>query len=263
MANAVLLDLTPTESFSKAGFRFGDRGTHTSRTMMLAELADLLEAVPGNAGRGAYVHAVVEANVLGKPTAASRRLASQRVGELYGLDPQLPLFRLLRRLWMIDEEGRPLLALLCALARDPLLRSTAPAVLQLPVGAELVRGSFLDTIREAVGSRLNDAVLDKVARNAASTWSQSGHLEGRVRKIRRQVSPTVGSLALALWMGALEGRTGESLLDCRWTRVLDRTGRELVPVALQAKQLGLIHARVGGGVFEIDASRLDAVAVRT
>lgn len=49
-------------------------------------------------------------------------------------------------------------------------------------------------------------------------------------------------------------------LTSRWAGVLDGTGRELLPVVLQAKQLGLIHARAGGGVTEIDASRLDAPA---
>lgn len=245
---------------AEAGLRFGDKGTHTSRTLMLTELKDLLAAVPPDAAPAAYGTAVVEDNILGKPTTATRRLTIQRLGELYGLDLRLPLFRVLRRLWAIDERGRPLLALLCALARDPLLRSTAPAVLDLPTGAELVRGNFLTAIREAVGSRLNDAVLDKVARNAASSWSQSGHLEGRMRKIRRRVAPTPASLAFALWMGTLEGGAGVALLESRWTRVLDSTGRELVPLALAAKQLGLIHARAGGGVVEIDASRLDGAA---
>jgi hypothetical protein len=247
-------------SLTKAGLRFGDKGTHTSRTMMLAEVTDLLATVPADATPDAYEAAVVDENVLGKPTVATRRLTIQRLRELYGLDLRLPLFRVLRRLWAIDEKGRPLLALLCALARDPLLRSTAAPVVGLPAGAELVRGSFLAAIREVVGDRLNDAVLDKVARNAASSWSQSGHLEGRVRKIRRRVEPTPAPLALALWIGMLEGQAGEALLESRWTRVLDRTGRELVPLALTAKQLGLIQARVGGGVVEIDASRLDGAA---
>jgi hypothetical protein len=242
----------------KAGLRFGDRGTHTSRTMMLAELTELLEATPAEADRSAYAQAIIEDNVLGKQTAATRRLTNQRLGELYALDPTVPIFRVLRRMWTVDEPGRPLIALLCALARDPLLRATAPAVLPLPVGSELIRATLLDTIREAVGHRLNDAILDKVARNAASSWSQAGHLEGRVRKIRQRVSPTPGSLAAALWLGSVEGLAGEQLLNCQWTRVLDRTGAQLVPTALQAKQLGLIHARIGGGVVEIDAKYLDA-----
>jgi hypothetical protein len=249
--------LAPRDALRAAGFRFGDKGTHTSRTIMLAELTDLLAAVAQGADRDAYARAIVDENVLGKSTIATRRLTYQRAHELYGLDPRIPLFRVLRRLWAVDEAGRPLVAMLCALARDPLLRATAPTVLALPVGAELVRALFLGAIRETVGLRLNDAVLDKVARNAASSWSQSGHLEGRVRKVRRRVVPTLGSAALAIWLGALEGLAGRPLLESSWARVLDRTGDELLAVALQAKQRGLIHVRAGGGVVEIDASRLD------
>lgn len=248
----------PADLAVKAGFRLGDKGTHTSRTIMLADLTELLGAVPVGSDRKAYEAAAVGDNALGKSTAATRRLTIQRLTELYGLDPRIPLFRVLRRLWAVEEAARPLLALLCALARDPLLRLTTPAVLALPVGAELVRGPFLTALRDAVGARLNDAVLDKVARNAASSWSQSGHLAGRMRKIRQRVEPTPAALALALWMASLDGLAGEALLESRWARVLDRTGRELVPVALRAKQLGLIHARAGGGVVELDASPLDA-----
>jgi hypothetical protein len=142
-----------------------------------------------------------------------------------------------------------------------LLRCTATPVIELPVGAELIRSSFLDAIRETVGSRLNESTLDKVARNAASSWSQAGHLEGRVRKIRQRVRPTAGPLAAALWMGSLEGLAGEQLLSCRWTQVLDRSGQALVPLALEAKQLGLIQARIGGGVVEVDSRGVDAAAM--
>ena len=123
-----------------------------------------------------------------------------------------------------------------------------------------MRQSILGAIRESTGSRLNDAVLDKVARNAGSSWTQSGHLQGRVRKIRQRVRPTVGPAALAIWLGSIDGLAGEQLLDCRWTKVLDRTGGETVELTLQAKRLGLIQARIGGGVVEIDTSRLEATA---
>lgn len=248
---------------AKAGLRFGDKSVHTSRTIMLADLGELLAGVPPEAVREDYVAAVVDENALGKATIATRRWAAQRLGELYALDPRVPVFRVLRRLWSVDVPGRPLLAMLCALARDPLLRSTSSAVLALPVGAELVRARFLDEIRRVVGVRLNESVLDKVARNAASSWAQSGHLHGRMRKIRTSVAPTPGSVAMALWLGSLEGFGGPALLDCLWTRVLDRAGQDLLPVAFEAKRLGLIHARAGGGVVEIDASRLDPAAART
>ena len=254
-------DLEPNDELFIAGFRFGDRGTHTSRTIMLSELSGLLAAAPINAARTEYASAIIEDNILGKQTMATRRLTNQRLGELYGLDRRLPLFRTLRRLWTIDEHGRPIMAQLCALARDPLLRSTVKAVLDLPVGAELVRASFLNGIREAVGSRLNDSILDKVARNAGSSWSQSGHLCGRVRKIRQRATPTPGAVALALWMGGREGLAGQQLLGGRWTRILDRSPESLVKFVLRAKQLGLVHARIGGGVVEIDTSRINSIAL--
>lgn len=225
---------------------------------MLAELEELLAAVPADAGREEYAFAVVEQNVLGKQTASNRRLTNQRLGELYGLDLAVPMFRVLRRLWDVDEPGRPLLALLCALGRDPLLRVTAPPVLTLAPGSELARTPMVDAIRDVAGDRLNDSILDKVARNAASSWTQSGHLRGRVRKIRMRVDPTPGAVAFALWLGSLQSLAGDELLHTIWVTVLDRSPDAALDLTLRAKQLGLVHARSGGGVVEIDPSGLDA-----
>ena len=254
--------LSRTPAMERAGFRFGPRGTQASRTIMLRELSEILAALPADATRDDYATAIVEENALGKRTYATRLSSRQRLNEMYGLDPRLALFRVLRHLWNIDRDGRPLLALLCVLARDPLLRVTAHAVLALEPGEELVRSRFASVIRAAVGSRLNAAVLDKVARNAASSWAQAGHLEGRMRKIRRRVEPAPAATAMALWLGQLEGRAGLSLLDSDWAAVLDAPGRALLPHVLDAKRLGLIRARVAGSVVEIDTRRLDPGARR-
>jgi len=227
---------------------------------MLRELCELLAAVPKSATREDYASAIIEDNVLGKQTASTRRLTNQRLGELYGLDPQIPIFRVLRSLWEIDETGRPLLALLCALGRDPLLRATAPTILSLRDGEELVRSTFVEAIKQSAGNRLNESIMDKVARNAGSSWTQSGHLEGRVRKIRKQVEPTPGAVAFALWLGSLHSLSGEELLSTPWTCVFDRTPEMLLDTVLRAKQLRLIHARIGGGVVEIDPIAVDPYA---
>ena len=241
-----------------AGFRFGDKGTHTSRTMMLAELNELFAQVRQTARREEYAAAVIEDNVLGKQTAATRKLTNQRLGELYGLAPHIPIFRVLRKIWDLDEPGRPLTILLCALARDPLLRATAQPVLALPLGAELTRTSMTSAIRASTGNRFNESILDKVARNAASSWSQSGHLKGRVRKIRLEVRPTPGPVAFSIWIGCLYGLAGENLLRTPWARILDQSPVALLDLALRAKQLGLLNVRAGGGVIEIDATPLNA-----
>ena len=84
---------TPNPAARAAGFRFGDKGTQTSRTMMLAELTELLEALPTTANREDYASAIIADNILGKQTTATRRLTNQRLGELYGLSLTVPLFR--------------------------------------------------------------------------------------------------------------------------------------------------------------------------
>ena len=226
---------------------------------MLVELTELLAAVPAIANREEYTEAIIEDNILGKQTTSTRRLTNQRLGELYGLSRAVPLFRILRRLWDIDEPGRPLIALLCAVARDPLLRTTSKAVLPMPIGSELLRSAVTSAIRESVGTRLNESILDKVARNAGSSWSQSGHLEGRVRKIRREVRPTPGSVAFAVWFGSLHGLAGEDLLRTPWARMLDQSPVELLDLTLRAKQLGLLKASSGGGVVEIDVTPLESI----
>lgn len=258
----IFTTLPRNPAMERAGFRFGPRGTHGSRTIMLRELTELFAALSPDAARADYTAAIVEENSLGKRTYATRLSSRQRLSELYGLDPRLALFRVLRHLWRIDPSGRPLLALLCALARDPLLRSTAQPVLALAPGEELIRSRFAAVIRRSVGSRLNDAVLDKVARNAASSWAQAGHLEGRVRKIRQGVRPTPAAATMALWLGEMEGRAGLPLLDSDWAAVLDARGSALLPFVLDAKRLGLIQARVAGRVVEISTRRVDPGARR-
>jgi len=260
----IATDITfwPTRGFfvpgatERFGARFGDKGTHTSRTLMLAELSDVLDATSPDATRRHYAAAVIEANCLGKPTASSRVLTNQRLGELYALDPSVPLFRALRRLWPTDPKGRPLLALLVALARDPLLAASASAVLSLPEGAELLRDPVRSALRKVTAERLNDATLDKVARNVASSWSQAGHLAGRTFKRRRLVEATAASAAFALFIAHAAGFRGNEMLASGWVTALDTTPSEAQGLALEAKRLGLIDLRAAGDVFEVAFERL-------
>ncbi len=235
----------------KMGFKVGALGTHSSRTIMLDEISRLLAAVPAEAGRSDYLSAIVENNALGKLTAATRKITAQRLTELYALEPSVPLFRVFRRFWQDDALGRPLLALLCSLARDPLLRATADPVLTMTAGEELSRQRVTDAIRVASGVRLNDATLDKVVRNVSSSWTQSGHLRGRTRKFRQLVHPTPLATAYALMLGYLEGLRGGRLFETNWTRVLDSSPGELRNLAAEAKRLNGLDLRAAGDVIEI------------
>ena len=239
-----------------AGFRWGQKGTHTSRTIMLDELRSVLDNCLPDATRDEYLSAILEDNCLGKRTAATRRLSGQRLSELYALDPDVPLFRVMRRCWYADREGQAALALLLALARDPLLRVSAAPVLRMRPGEELARQQMTDALSRAVGSRLSESTLDKVVRNAASSWTQSGHLKGRGRKVRQHVVPTPAVTAYALLVGHLAGTRGTALFETLWARVLDAPAGELQHLAMDARRLGFLDMSQSGGVINVAFSRL-------
>jgi hypothetical protein len=134
MSEAFFVFFPPTVDRSSAvetKIGFGNWCTHGSRTMMFDELAAILVDLPASAEPTAFSEAVIDSNRLAKQTAATRRATLRHLRELYALDTLVPLYRVFRRLWDIDLKGRQLLALLLALARDPLLTATAPVVVSL------------------------------------------------------------------------------------------------------------------------------------
>src|SRR5271163_953113 len=112
------------------GFRNDPLGTHTSRTMMLREATALFAATDAQTSYEAMRQLVIEDNIALKDTLSTRKETFRRLSELYGLRSDILLYRALRDLWDANPVEQPLLAILCALARDPLLRVTAPFVLE-------------------------------------------------------------------------------------------------------------------------------------
>jgi hypothetical protein len=241
----------------KVGFRIGAKGAHTSRTMMLAELRATFDAVPSGADRSAYVSAIIDENCTHKATAATRKLTNQRLSEFYALDPKVPMFRVLRKVWDVRPEGRPLLAMLTALARDPRFLMTAPYVIALHDGAGFQREPMTAAVRSIGGDRLNASILDKVVRNAASSWVQSGHLTGRTFKKRRHVRPTPAVATYAAYLAFHAGLRGADIFRSGWFQVIDASPAKARSLLLEAKQHGLIDLRIAGDVVTLGLDRLD------
>lgn len=246
-----LFDSASSKTGKHFGFRYGQKGTQTSRTIMLEELQLLFACAPGSVAREAYVQTVIDDNCLGKRTAATKKLSLQRMSELYGLDPEIPLFRILRDLWGANPASQPLLALLLALARDPLLRMTAAPVIGTPFGKEFARQAMTDALETGTGGRFNETILDKIVRNASSSWTQSGHLQGRARKFRQQVKATPASCAYALLLGFVQGLRGPALYECPWAKILDLAPADVRELADDAKRLGLVDIKESGTILDI------------
>lgn len=150
---------------TRFGYRFGRNGAHSARTMMCDEIAALLDRLPERASRADYARAVIDHNVLGKPTQKSRELTLRHLIVLYGLAPELPLFRVFRRLWGRDETARPVLALTLALTRDPLLRASQDFILNKPLGAQVRRVELEELLIARHPDRFSPASMKSIAQN--------------------------------------------------------------------------------------------------
>lgn len=160
---------------------------HTSRTMMLQELRLLLDRVDADAPASSYVAAIMDDNVLGKPTRSTRQRTATHLIELYALDPRCTIFRLLRHFWAIDADSQPMLAFLLACARDPLLRAVTPFVLTTPMGSTVQPGAIADFLQAHYPSRFQPSTLLATAQRLASSWMQAGYLQGKRTKRRTHI----------------------------------------------------------------------------
>lgn len=240
------------KNLERLGFSYERGGVHTARTMMLVELRALLSFVDAtNAARADYLEAIQTANCLGKRSGKTRTLTFRHLADLYALDPSLLVFRALRFFWQRDVDGQPLLAALCAFSRDPILRATAPFILDFQEGATVTREGMEEFIDAQEPGRFSKATLKSTAQNINSSWTQSGHLAGRVRKVRARAVATPGAASLALLLGYVGGLRGESLLKSDYTRMLDCSFERTLELAEDASRRGWISLKRVGQVIEV------------
>jgi hypothetical protein len=219
--------------------------------MMLADITALLDATAPDAGREDLASAVVGANCLAKPSKSARAFAFRHLAQLYGLDSSLAVYRAFRTLWNSDCVGRPMLALLVALARDPLFRSTRGTVLSMRIGETTNRERLEHHLGGIEPERFSPASLRSLAQNINGTWTEAGLLEGRKekRRVRPKISPEAATLAL--FLGHLEGRSGQRLFSSAWAEALTLPLDELATLTATAHQRGLLVYLSGGGVQEV------------
>lgn len=243
-----------------AGVRLAGGGVHQSKTMMLKELSAHRAAAKADLSSPATL--IIEQNILGKHTASARKLALARLNGLYGIVKPNPISRVLFGLWPLDVRGRPILALLCALARDALLRDTASAVLPAPLGVSVRWPVIAATLEGQHPRRFSENMLRSLSRNCASTWTQSGHLRGRRKKLRVRAQPTATAAAYAALIATVCGFGGPALIDSPWLAVLDRPRDERLSLLRQAEAQGLVRVRTAGDMLEISARQPIAQALR-
>lgn len=235
----------------KFGFKNGRNGVHSSRTMMLAEVSALFQARDADTTREQYQEDVRTFNVLHKPTDKARCLTWRHLVDLYGMDPAIPLFRVFRRLWDSDEYARALLACQIGLTRDPILRGSRQKILSLQMGELLPRQEMEQVFSEKFPSRFSAATLKSIAQNVNGTWTKAGYLIGRTKKTRSAPVVRPANVAFALFLGYLQGASGNRLFSTEWVYMFECHKDRLLEYARTANNVGLISFKHSSEVIEI------------
>jgi len=244
-------EIPACRKLEKFGYKFGQSGAHSARTMMFDELVQLFSSLSDKASKSEYVDAIVESNLLNKPSKKARQLTARHLIDLYSLDISTPIFRVFRQLWERDVDARRLLALCICLARDPLLRGSVDFILKKHAGESIVRAEMEDLLNVHNPDRFSPASLKSFAQNINGTWTNAGYLKGKAYKIRSLPVITPTSITFCLFLGYLEGLSGQRLFNSRWTNLLGLPITELTKLATAAAHRGQIVFMNAGGIKEV------------
>ena len=230
------------------GLRLTGGGTHQSKTLMYKEIFEIIQRHLDDTAD--IKIAVLGENLLGKSTASGRDSAYRNLSSLYGLSSMPPLTQAFLRLADSKPESLRLSALLVALCRDPLLRDSALEVMNATVGAPVQWPALAVRFGVLHPNRFSEKMLKSMSQNCASTWTQTGHLQGR-SKLRTTVHPAPDSVSLAALIATVCGFSGPAILSSGWLQVLDLTSEGALDALRAAEGMGLARVRAAGDVVEI------------
>lgn len=242
------------------GFALGALRTTSSHTIGIPHLVELLRAVAADAPAVAYRAAVVDDNVLGRPTLSGRLRSFRHLRELYFLDPQRPEFEALRYFWDIDSASRPLLGGLLSFTRDEVLRASFDAIVDLPVGSSVTSADLTAAVAAQFGNEMSESTLGKTGRNTGACWTQTGHLDGRAKKVRAEVEARPVAIAYAAYLGHLAGGRGLGVLDNPWSQILGLAPGRRLEALRDAHTQGLLDLLVAGSVVDVSFPTFGGVA---
>jgi hypothetical protein len=251
------VDIQQAQQF---GLRLRGGGTHQSKTIMFSEISAYWDHAEAGSSHARAL--IIDANLLNKPTVSTRVVTFRHLNALYAIEAMPAITKTLAALWKLDGRGRPLLALLCALARDPLLRDAASPVLHAPVGVAVRWPAIASIFEREYPGRFSAKMLKSLAQNCVSTWTQSGHLLGAVKKQRVRAEPTLFAAAYAALIGTVCGYGGPALLGSPWMRVLDVSSDRALDLLRQAEGYGLTRVRSAGDVLEVSVRQPMSAVLR-
>lgn len=221
---------------------------HTARTLMVAELAQILDHATHD---NTYAFAI-ENNVTGKRTQANRERSYKALIMLYRFEPSYLPFAALAHFWPItDSANQPLLVFLYALGHDYLLAESFPLVSGNTPGTPLKVGQFEANIARLRPGQFTPITQYSIAKNLASSYKQVGYLTGKVKVYRVPIRPTLPVVIMAFLMAYLNGDRGEFLWQSQWVKALEQDTESLHQFLIQAGHKGWLTYQRAGAVISV------------
>jgi hypothetical protein len=239
------------------GFSNNRTGGHMARSMMLEEISTLCKNLPSDTLLETYKKAILDDNILGKPTFSSRQKSLRHLVQLYSLDTSCALFREYRRLAEVDGSSLPLLSAICTFCRDPQLRYSFNLIENLRAGEVLPREKMEACIEEGFPNRYSATMKQSLAKNVNATWTAAGHLSGKAIKKRTLPAPQFAASIYAMFVGYLTGLRAEMLVNSVFARLAGHQDIGILQSHLvSGAARGWLRYRNSGGVIEIDFTPL-------
>lgn len=231
------------------------------------ELEALLHAAPPHATSAQFRALVLDENVTGKRTAASRDKVWRQLKQNYTLDPAVPEYQAL--LASVTATNAPsdrglLFLLMLArndrLFRDVVLESVSPHLAQpgTPIQADDVQ-MVLDRI---VGAKRqwSEETRTTARQHILSALKDFGALQGGTRKKTARLYPGAYVTLFAARLAQLEGLSPRQTLGSAWFRLLGLDAEGAWNLLHAAAGAGVLRCRRQADVIEIDLPPLSDTA---
>jgi len=230
-----------------------EKTIHTSRTIMFAELAKVM-----NHGiESDNYYDTFKQNVISKATQSGITKTSRYLKSLYDLDASQPQFMAFKHFWSIaHERDKPLLALIYAIGNDYQLKNSIPVINNTEIGKKVTVESIESNIENLYPQKYSANTKRSMAQNIASSWKQAGFITGKVKNIRTQPEINYLVLTFAIFMAYLNGLRGDFILTSDWVKALTLDERTIRSLAIEAAKRDLLQYQYAGSITSITFKNL-------
>gem|GEM_PF-853859 len=229
------------------------RTIHTSRTMMYTEL----EKVMAYSLDGDDFMEALHINVTGKKSNSGVEKTSKYLKQLYGFDNDYPLFLAFKYFWKTSESTeKPLIAFVYAINQDDLLAKSIEVLQNTKPGEKAAIELFEEMIEKYYPNQYSANTRRSMAKNMASSWKQSGFIEGKVKNIRVQPYISYRVAGFAFFLAYLKGYRGDFIWNNNGVKALCLPENKLRELAIECARKDFMQYQYAGSVTAISFTNL-------